>query len=151
MQKSEKIKSKEAMVKNILTMRPETRNNDRELVAAYWRTEQAMLFQFRNAEAVLRALINKDLSNPDDITRARRKVQELNPELRGDNWKTRQRRMAEADVRENINKVLDGEIIDEFDKSLKFAAPEFKSTGVAGISDDDLFGNVIIHKGNDPI
>jgi hypothetical protein len=104
MSKSNQIKTKWAKVKEILTQLPETRDDDRELVAAFWRIEQPMLFAFRNAEAVLRALINKDISDPDDITRARRKVQQLCPELRGTTWKQRQRYNAEEEVRENINR-----------------------------------------------
>lgn len=104
MPKTEQIKTKLAQVLDILTRLPETRDNDRELIAAYWRTERPLLFAFNNADAVLRAIINKELSNPDDITRARRKVQELHPALRGAQWKQHQRRDNEADVRANINK-----------------------------------------------
>jgi hypothetical protein len=103
-QKSKQIKTKLEQVRDILTRLPEARDNDRELVAAYWRIEQPMLFAFRNAEAVLRALVNKEISNPDDITRTRRLVQKQHPELRARKDVERLRYNAEADVRENINK-----------------------------------------------
>ena len=104
MEKSTQIKTKMAQVQVILTKMPETRDNDRELITTYWRIEQPMLFAFRNAEAVLLALVNKQLASPDDITRARRKVQQLCPELRGSTWRERQRYNAEEEVRTNINK-----------------------------------------------
>lgn len=103
MEKSTQIKTKMAQVQVILTKMPETRDNDRELIATYWRIQQPMLFAFRNAEAVLLALVNNQLASPDDITRARRKVQQLCPELRGSNWRERQRYNAEEEVRTNIN------------------------------------------------
>lgn len=102
-QKSKQIKTKVEQVARILEAHPATRDDDRQLVAAYWRVEQPMLFAFRPAEAVLRALVEKQISSPDDITRARRKVQQLCPELRGSTWRERQRYNAEEDVRQNIN------------------------------------------------
>lgn len=106
MEKSKQIKTKLAQVVDILTKLPETRDNDRELIATFWRIERPMLFAFNGAEAVLRALVNKELSSPDDITRARRKAQEMQPELRGTRWVQSRRRDNEADVRSNINKAL---------------------------------------------
>jgi hypothetical protein len=102
-QKSTQIKTKLAAVRDILTSLPETRDNDRELIVAYWRAEQPLVINFSNAETLLRRFVAGELSLPDDITRARRKVQQLCPELRGSTWKQRQRYNAEEDVRENIN------------------------------------------------
>jgi len=104
MPKSTQIKTKLEKVADILTRLPETRDNDRELIAAYWREEQPLVMNFSNAETLLRRFILGDLSMPDDITRCRRMVQQRCPELRGSTWRQRQRYNAEEEVRENINK-----------------------------------------------
>jgi hypothetical protein len=109
-EKSKQIKTKLALVVAILTAQPETRDSDRELVAAYWRAEQPLIINFGSADKLLRAYINGELSNPDDITRTRRLVQAKAPELRGTLWKTKQRYQQEAEVRENIDKVLGGDL-----------------------------------------
>jgi hypothetical protein len=48
-------------------------------------------------------MVNGNLPSPDTITRARRKIQEKHPELRGVNYVERQK--LEKQVRENINKI----------------------------------------------
>ena len=67
-------------VREILTNKPYTRNSDRDLYCAY-------LAKFD--PSVLRApfvivMQNKDLPSIESVGRARRKVQELYPELRAD-------------------------------------------------------------------
>ena len=103
MEKSKQITTKEGAVAAILAANPAARDDDRELIAAYWQRQQPNLFRFRSAEAVLRALVNKELATPDDITRARRKVQAQRPELRGRSWYNRHAER-EPEVRQNINK-----------------------------------------------
>jgi hypothetical protein len=110
MNKSEQIKTKLGRVVSILRAQPDTRDDDRKLVAAYWRAEQPNLFSFRTADAVLRALVNRELASPDDITRARRKAQEDYPELRGSKHRQHERLLNEAEVRENINQPPAGEL-----------------------------------------
>ena len=51
----------------------------------------------------LQIMVNGNLPSPDTITRARRKIQEKHPELRGVNYVERQK--LEKQVRENINKL----------------------------------------------
>jgi hypothetical protein len=99
MQRSELIKTKLQRVEDILTRMPETRDNDRELIVAFWRAEQPLVINFSNAETFLRRFVLGDLSNPDDITRSRRIVQQRCPELRGSTWKKRQRYHFEDEVR----------------------------------------------------
>ena len=115
MEKSNQILTKLAKVKQILTVLPDTRDNDRVLIDCFWRWEKPLLFNFQSGDAVLRAFVNGELSMPDDITRARRKVQELYPELRGTKWKQKQRTAAEVDVHDKINKVLGGDIVEQLD------------------------------------
>lgn len=119
MNKFDKITTKLGAVKDMLERIPEVRDNDRELVATVWRNEQPRLFEYGSAEQLLRAYINKQLSNPDDITRARRKVQELYPHLRAKRRTSNERAVAEADVRENINKVLGGDLFTQLGEALK--------------------------------
>jgi hypothetical protein len=69
-------------VRALLENQPRARVSDRELLALYWQIEQPMLFAFRPAEAVLRALINGELTPPETITRTRRQVQKESPWLR---------------------------------------------------------------------
>lgn len=101
MEKSKQILSKIDQVREILTRLPIARENDRALIVAFWRVEQPMLCNFSNAETLLRALANKELTEPEVITRARRKVQVQQPELRGHNKP--QRYEAAEDVRQHIN------------------------------------------------
>jgi hypothetical protein len=101
MEKSKQIKTKLAKVVEILTSMPEARDSDRVLIAWYWRWEQPLVCTMGSAEKLLRALENREISNPDDITRARRKAQELHPELRGSRYKERGK--LQDEVTENIN------------------------------------------------
>jgi hypothetical protein len=110
MEKSKQIKTKLAKVVEILTSMPEARDSDRVLIAWYWRWEQPLVCTMGSAEKLLRALENREISNPDDITRARRKAQELHPELRSSLWKTKQRYQNEAEVRENIVSLSDADL-----------------------------------------
>jgi len=51
----------------------------------------------------LEVMVNGNLPSPDTITRARRKIQEKHPELRGVKYEEKQK--FEKQVRENINKI----------------------------------------------
>ena len=117
--KTEQILTKQAKVKQILAALPEARDNDRLLIECFWRYERPNLFNFQSGEAVLRAFLKGELSMPDNITRARRKVQEQFPELRGARWKQKQRNVNEAKVRQNINKVLGGDLFEQLAEDLK--------------------------------
>jgi hypothetical protein len=120
MQKSEQILTKQAKVKQILTTLPEARDNDRLLIECFWRWERPNLFNFQSGDAVLRAFVKGELSNPEDITRTRRKVQQDYPELRGSRWKQKQRADNAAEVQQNINKVLGGDLFDEFNEVTQY-------------------------------
>jgi hypothetical protein len=56
-----------------------------------------------SAIELLEVMVNGNLPSPDTITRARRKIQEKHPELRGVKYEEKQK--FEKQVRENINKV----------------------------------------------
>lgn len=74
-------------VKPILESMPETRDDDRKLIAEVWRREINVLNkQERDAISLLD---EHQLENPETITRVRRKLQETNTSLRGKKWDAR--------------------------------------------------------------
>lgn len=79
-------------VRSILTIYPETRDDDRKLIAQMWFRENEDVTGFQQ---FLGAFMNGKFTNPDTITRCRRKVQEMHPELRGAKYAERQRRGGE--------------------------------------------------------
>ena len=70
-------------VVSILIDQPACRDNDRLLLAEIWKKEM------ESEGNVLDALVNGSISNPETITRMRRKLQETHPNLRGEKWDTR--------------------------------------------------------------
>lgn len=99
--KSDKIKTKMDRIRDILIRDEETRRNDSLLIGEYWKEENPTLCRFGTAESLLRSLALRQISSPEEITRSRRKVQELYPHLR-DTKADQERRLAEAQVRANI-------------------------------------------------
>tara|TARA_R110000787_G_C13243605_1_gene428559 strand:+ start:135 stop:554 length:420 start_codon:yes stop_codon:yes gene_type:complete len=104
------IKEKVNRVEEILREYPESRDNDNELLAEYWRQE-LMVIKHENM-GIPRKVVNINdsgdaalthreidlvhfivrsgiLSQPDSITRARRKLQEEVPSLRGEKYHKR--------------------------------------------------------------
>ena len=75
-------------VEYILTKWQHTKDNDMLLVAQFWALESKFTEQ-HSAYDVFEAMSNGTLSSYESITRARRKLQELHPELRGLNWEKR--------------------------------------------------------------
>jgi hypothetical protein len=64
-------------VVSILIDQPECRDNDRLLLAEIWRKE----LNESQKSSVLDALVEGSISNPESITRMRRKLQETHPNL----------------------------------------------------------------------
>ena len=89
-------------VKILLETYPKLRDNDVRLVASYYYNNISNINQM-SAIDFLQIMVNGNLPSPDTITRARRKIQEKYPELRGVNYVERQK--LEKQVRENINKI----------------------------------------------
>ena len=100
----QQIKDMQGVVKSLLTKYAAYRDNDRKLVAHVWMMQvggmdtmkEANLFDFMQTW-----VNNENLAMPDTITRARRKIQEEFPSLRGDKYT--QRHSEELDVRNTIN------------------------------------------------
>lgn len=89
-------------VKILLETYPKLRDNDVRLVASYYYNNISNINQI-SAIDFLQIMVNGNLPSPDTITRARRKLQEKHPELRGVNYVERQK--LEKQVRQEINKV----------------------------------------------
>lgn len=71
-----------------LTKYPDLQDSDTKLIATVW------LHQSKGVEDkynFLKLFSQGKVSNPESITRSRRKVQELNPKLRGKNYLKRQK------------------------------------------------------------
>lgn len=100
------IKELTDKVKALLQAHPHLRDSDKRLVANIWVYDVTSNHN-KNIENVtslelLNDLAEGMLTNYDSITRARRKVQELYPELRGQKYTDR--KQEEKDTREYINK-----------------------------------------------
>lgn len=89
-------------VKILLETYPKLRDNDVRLVASYYYNNISNINQI-SAIDFLQIMVNGNLPSPDTITRARRKIQEKHPELRGVNYVERQK--LEKQVRQEINKL----------------------------------------------
>lgn len=95
-------------VKNILKAYPQTRDSDNKLVAIIWGEDTV-----RDSTNILVLLADDKLASFESIGRARRKVQELCPELRGKKYFKRQglqvevkKDLREIEVKEKIKTTL---------------------------------------------
>lgn len=81
-------------VKELLKKNEHLRDDDNKLVANYWYKElqnSSVNTNSFTAHDFLNLYANGNMTPADSITRARRKLQEQFPELRGKNWKERQK------------------------------------------------------------
>jgi hypothetical protein len=100
----QKIKNMQEVVTTALEKYPHLRDDDNRLVAYIWWKnlkdnkipEDIITMDF------LQLYANNELPQADVITRARRKVQEDNPNLRGKLWN--ERHQLKEEVKNNINK-----------------------------------------------
>ena len=86
----EKISNLTEQVKVILEKDPRTRDDDKLLCSIIWYKSIGTTMKTMSAVDFLKMYVNGDLVNHDTITRARRKVQEENISLRGENYSGRQ-------------------------------------------------------------
>lgn len=97
------MKIKFEQVKAVLESMPDARDNDNLLMAVIWEKQVAQKgFQIAAMTAwnLMKMMVDGHLSSTESITRARRKVQELHPELRGANYNKRQGN--QADVKKQL-------------------------------------------------
>ncbi len=76
------------LVKFILMKSPEARDNDNILLWIVWKKEYPIIDN--NIEAFKQLFLSKKLPSMESITRARRKIQEQYPNLRGLRYEKRQ-------------------------------------------------------------
>jgi hypothetical protein len=81
------------LVKQILTDYPNTRNSDKDLIWKFWKEEGFVLFDQISFYEF------KKSTSPESICRARRKVQELWPQLEPTNPKVRRMRRFKEDTK----------------------------------------------------
>lgn len=79
------IKKLKDLVLNVLKELPETRDNDNLLVVTIWKQNN-----LSNLENFYELYLNGQITSADTILRCRRKLQELIPEVRGENYQLRQ-------------------------------------------------------------
>ena len=92
MSKVEVIKMKDRVIK-LLRENPHTRSNDEALTSNIWYQDLLKIgVTAENVSAydLLKHLSQKKLTNAESIRRSRQKIQQENPELRGENYKPRQ-------------------------------------------------------------
>ena len=78
-------------VELFLTKYPSLRDDDERLMANIWHSHIGNLEDV-DAKEILHMLAKHELPSYESISRSRRKIQELNPNLRGDKWIERQKR-----------------------------------------------------------
>tara|TARA_R100001510_G_C7489962_1_gene98211 strand:+ start:203 stop:562 length:360 start_codon:yes stop_codon:yes gene_type:complete len=98
------IKDKAKRVEDILRKYPQSRDNDLDLIARYWYLEMRESDMNDDQIKAFCQLVKSGLiSLPDTITRARRKIQEEIPALRGDKYN--KRHSATEVVKEEIKEI----------------------------------------------
>jgi hypothetical protein len=101
----EKMKSIKNDVRELLIKYPHYKDNDSKLISAfyYFKYGGKNVFENKTAMEFLTDFANGKFPFPDTITRVRRKLQESEPELRGENYKKRHQH--DADVKKTIHKL----------------------------------------------
>ena len=94
-----KIRTAKEMVTHFLTIRPELRDDDNRLLANIWATQlnQAGIHDIGGFD-LLKIISKGLLLSPESIRRARQKVQEENPTLRGKSYKARHEKAKEVSL-----------------------------------------------------
>ena len=79
-------------VETLLKEHPHLRDSDDKLLSNVWHKELLTMGKNPNTMTgfeLLKIFSSGKLSTPESVTRARRKIQELNPALRGQSYKNR--------------------------------------------------------------
>ena len=85
-----------ATVKHLLETVPSLRDSDERLVANVWFLECKKLNEIYSLTDFLSAYSLSEITSADTITRCRRHLQQLHPELRGASWEARQKKAGET-------------------------------------------------------
>lgn len=85
------LKTKKHLVEKILTKYPESKDDDLDLLARIWYIDLLKLgWVSESIIPLCQALKSGLLTPPDTIMRVRRKLQEVNPQMRGEAYIDRQ-------------------------------------------------------------
>ena len=95
------IKQVKQVVTEALEKDTRARDNDNLLLARVWFNQIGEKLMHMSAYDFLKTLADGDLYKPYSITRCRRKVQELNSDLRGESYNKRKKDMTEK-IKEEI-------------------------------------------------
>jgi hypothetical protein len=100
-----KMKSIKNDVRELLVKYPHYKDNDAKLISAfyYFKYGGKNVFEKKTAMEFLTDFAHGKFPFPDTITRVRRKLQESEPELRGENYKKRHQH--DDDVKKSIHKL----------------------------------------------
>ena len=112
-------------VKSILQQNPEARESNNTFMAIIWKQDMERIYDqyVYYSETFLNCLQGKDpikdtITNWDSATRAKRKVQENNIELRGETYQKRKDKEAQVaeELRQGLKKsdIIDYDFYDEF-------------------------------------
>lgn len=80
------MKSAKEKVMWLLKNHPSLRDSDSKLLATFWHNEMNRMSTSINGFDVLSKIAKGELTKPESIRRVRQKIQEENPELRGEVW-----------------------------------------------------------------
>lgn len=104
-------------VADILLRYPETQDNDRELIARYWKSEileeqdeareKLQSLPYYSLDSFLASFMNGKFTHPDTITRARRQIQEKYPAFRGKKYQARMDKQEEVKKNLGYGQTLD--------------------------------------------
>jgi hypothetical protein len=98
------LKNNKDKVEYILKNNKRARDNDNYLVALFWYYENPKIMDNTiTMHEFLRSFKNNMIVSPDIITRSRRKLQEFDPELRGENYNKRHK--SAKYIKNNIKKL----------------------------------------------
>jgi hypothetical protein len=92
-------KTLKQIVEETLKTKPHTRDNDWELVLEIYEA-MGVQPQALTGWLLMKKIAQKEFQNPEAILRWRRRLQQMNPDLRGNFWKQRMDRIPE--VREEL-------------------------------------------------
>lgn len=90
-----KISKTKSKVRNLLIKKPHLRDDDNKLIASIWYNEANIKMTKISGEDFLHLLADGKLTSSESIRRSRQKIQEDEPDLRGESYKKRQGKLQE--------------------------------------------------------
>jgi len=98
-----RIRKSKDIVEKLLTEQPHLRDDDNKLLASVWYIQikqmEGQPMQMSGSD-VLSLIAHKKLANAESVRRSRAKLQEINPELRGEIYASRHKH--QKDVKDEL-------------------------------------------------